>query len=78
LKDYLRLAELRYDEGLVEYLNVLDAQRQLFDAQLAQAQAQGNHFLSLVNLYKTLGGGWVVEAEKLSQSSEEQDSAKNK
>ena len=78
LKDYLRLAELRYNEGLVEYLNVLDAQRKLFDAQLAQAQSQGKHFLNLVGLYKTLGGGWVVEAEKLSKSSEEQDSAKNK
>ncbi|HWP90714.1 MAG TPA: efflux transporter outer membrane subunit [Thermodesulfobacteriota bacterium] len=70
LKDYLRLAELQYDEGLVEYLNVLDAQRQLFDAQLAQAQTQGKHFLNLVGLYKTLGGGWVVEAEKLSDSSQ--------
>jgi multidrug efflux system outer membrane protein len=76
LKDYLRLAELQYDEGLVEYLNVLDAQRQLFDAQLAQAQTQGKHFLNLVGLYKTLGGGWVVEAEKITEIS--QDSTTNK
>jgi multidrug efflux system outer membrane protein len=76
LKDYLRLAELRYDEGLVEYLNVLDAQRKLFDAQLTQAQTQGKHFLNLVGLYKTLGGGWVVEAEKLSENS--QVSSENK
>jgi multidrug efflux system outer membrane protein len=78
LKDYLRLAELRYNEGLVEYLNVLDAQRKLFDAELAQAHAQGKHFLNLVGLYKTLGGGWVVEAEKLSKGSVEQDSAKDR
>lgn len=71
LKDYLRLAELRYNEGLVEYLNVLDAQRKLFDAQLAQAQSQGKHFLNLVGLFKTLGGGWVVEAEKMSNNSQE-------
>ncbi len=76
LKDYLRLAELRYDEGLVEYLNVLDAQRKLFDAELAQAEAQGKHFLNLVGLYKALGGGWVMEAEELSISS--QDSNSNK
>ncbi len=68
LKQYLHLAELRYNEGLVEYLNVLDAQRQLFDVQIAQAQTQGKHFLTLVNLYKALGGGWVTEAEKLAES----------
>jgi multidrug efflux system outer membrane protein len=68
LREYLRLAELRYNEGLVEYLNVLDAQRQLFDAQIAQAQTQGKHFLTLVNLYRTLGGGWVLEAGELADS----------
>src|SRR3989337_760517 len=70
LKDYLRLAELRHHEGLVEYITVLDAQRKLFDAQLAQAQAQGKHFLNLVGLYKTLGGGWVIKAEELSNGSQ--------
>lgn len=68
LKQYLHLAELRYNEGLVEYLNVLDAQRQLFDVQIAQAQTQGKHFLTLVNVYKALGGGWVTEAGKLAES----------
>jgi multidrug efflux system outer membrane protein len=68
LREYLHLAELRYNEGLVEYLNVLDAQRQLFDAQIAQAQTQGKHFLTLVNLYKALGGGWVLEAGELADS----------
>jgi len=71
LKQYLHFAELRYNEGLVEYLNVLDAQRQLFEVQIAQAQTQGKHFLTLVNLYKALGGGWVLEAEKISQNSQE-------
>jgi multidrug efflux system outer membrane protein len=68
LKQYLHFAELRYNEGLVEYLNVLDAQRQLFEVQIAQAQTQGKHFLTLVNLYKALGGGWVTEAGKLADS----------
>jgi multidrug efflux system outer membrane protein len=68
LKQYLHFAELRYNEGLVEYLNVLDAQRQLFEVQIAQAQTQGKHFLTLVNLYKALGGGWVLEAGELADS----------
>jgi multidrug efflux system outer membrane protein len=68
LMQYLHFAELRYNEGLVEYLNVLDAQRQLFEVQIAQAQTEGKHFLALVNLYKALGGGWVLEAGKLADS----------
>jgi multidrug efflux system outer membrane protein len=70
LKDTLRLANLRYDEGLVDYLNVLDAERNLFNAELDLARAQGARFLTLVDLYKALGGGWVVEAEKLSENSQ--------
>jgi outer membrane protein, multidrug efflux system len=69
LKDSLRLAKLRYDEGLVDYLNVLDAERNLFNAELDLAQTQGARFLTLVDLYKALGGGWEVEAEKLTDIS---------
>lgn len=69
LKDYLRLAKLRYDEGLVDYLNVLDAERNLFNAELDLSRAQGAQFLTLVDLYKALGGGWLVEAEKLTDIS---------
>ncbi len=69
LRDYLRLARLRYDEGLVDYLNVLDAERNLFNAELDLSRAEGAQFLTLVDLYKALGGGWVVEAEKLTDIS---------
>lgn len=65
LHDYLHLARLQYDNGLVDYLNVLDAERKLFEAQLDLAQSQALVFLTLVNLYKALGGGWVVDAENL-------------
>lgn len=65
LKDYLHLATLQYNNGLVDYLNVLDAERRLFGAQLDLAQIQADIFLTLVNLYKALGGGWVVDAENL-------------
>lgn len=62
---YLHLATLQYDNGLVDYLNVLDAERRLFEAQLSLAQDQANVFITLVDVYKSLGGGWVVDAENL-------------
>lgn len=65
LKEYLHLAVVQYRNGLVDYLNVLDAERNLFDAQLSLAQAQTDIFLTLVSLYKALGGGWVIDAENL-------------
>jgi NodT family efflux transporter outer membrane factor (OMF) lipoprotein len=52
------LANARYDRGLTDFLNVVDAERQFYDLQeqFAQAQvAQGDEFVSL---YKSLGGGW--------------------
>lgn len=48
----------RYRGGITTYLEVLDGQRSLFDAELALAQARGNEYRSLVSLYKALGGGW--------------------
>lgn len=68
LKDYLRLAQLQYDNGQTDYLSVLDAERKLFTAQLALAQAQADVFITLVSLYKALGGGWVIDAENLSKN----------
>lgn len=59
----LRLATLQYDNGQTDYLNVLDAQRNLFAAQLDYVAAQGESFLSVVGLYKVLGGGWVLDAD---------------
>ena len=54
----LELAELRYRGGVADYLEVLDAQRSLFDAELDEAQTIGANLTSLVRLYKALGGGW--------------------
>ena len=65
LRSYARLAELRYDNGYTSYLEVLDAQRSLFQGELLYAQTQGVLFRALVNIYKSLGGGWVAEADKL-------------
>lgn len=58
LTGYLHLARLLYDNGQTDYLTVLDAERNLFTAQLNQAQAQANVFLTIIDVYKALGGGW--------------------
>jgi outer membrane protein, multidrug efflux system len=63
LSDYARLARLRYDEGYTSYIDVLDAQNKLFDAQLQYVSIQGDVYGSLVNTYKAMGGGWIVQAE---------------
>lgn len=63
LQDYLKLAYLQYDNGETDYLNVLDAQRNLFSAQLDYAEAQSDVFMTVIAIYKALGGGWVIEAD---------------
>jgi multidrug efflux system outer membrane protein len=65
LRTYLELARLRYDEGYTSYLEVLDAERNLFNAQVSYAQTQSLVLISLVNLYKAMGGGWVTRAEAM-------------
>jgi len=65
LQKYVELAQLRFDNGYASYLEVLDAQRSLFNAQLSYTQNQGVLFQALINLYKAMGGGWVTEADKL-------------
>ena len=44
--------------GVLNYLDVLDAQRQLFDAELSLSDAQSKKLKAVVQLYKSLGGGW--------------------
>ena len=58
LRDRSRLAYLRYDGGVDTLLNALDADRDLFTAELNLTQTRRNELLSLVQLYKALGGGW--------------------
>jgi len=57
-RQVLMLAELRYRGGVASYLEVLDAQRSMFTAELDEAQAIRDQLVSLVLLYKALGGGW--------------------
>jgi outer membrane protein, multidrug efflux system len=58
LRESVRLSNLRYTGGTTTFLEVLDGQRSLFAAELTLAQARGNEYQSLVQLYKALGGGW--------------------
>ncbi len=58
LKEAFDLAQMRYEAGLASYLDVLDAQRSLFSAQLALSQTQLQQLTAAVQLYKALGGGW--------------------
>lgn len=58
LRHALELAELRYGSGIASYLDVLDAQRALFAAELALSQAQLRQVTAAVQLYKSLGGSW--------------------
>jgi multidrug efflux system outer membrane protein len=67
LARYAYLARLRYDNGYTSYIEVLDSERSLFQAQLQLAQTQGQLHFALINLYKALGGGWVKEADKLTR-----------
>ena len=61
LKDRAELSYLRYTGGVDSLLNALDADRDLFQAEVALAQARRGELLSLVQLYKALGGGWQPE-----------------
>jgi len=58
LEDRLRLAYVRYHGGVDTQLNALDADRDLFEAQLDLAQIHLEELLTVVQLYKALGGGW--------------------
>jgi outer membrane protein TolC len=57
-QNYLRLAQVQYRQGLVDYLLVLDAERTLLGNQLALAQAVNLQMNASIQLIKALGGGW--------------------
>jgi outer membrane protein, multidrug efflux system len=58
LRDRSRLAYMRYRGGVGTLLNALDADRDLFEAELGLAQTRRDELLALVQLYRALGGGW--------------------
>ena len=58
LRDRARLSYMRYTGGVATLLDALDADRELFDAELSLAQSRRDELLTVVQLYKSLGGGW--------------------
>lgn len=58
LTESTRLSQLRYEGGLDSYLQVLDAQRNLFQSELVLAQLRLFELQSVIQLYRSLGGGW--------------------
>ncbi len=62
LSDASEVAKLRYEGGVSSYLEVLDTERQYFDAEIELVQAKRDESLSVIQLYKALGGGWQTEA----------------
>jgi multidrug efflux system outer membrane protein len=58
LSESVKVARTRYVGGLSTYLEVLDAQQQLFPAENDLARTRRDELLSLVALYRALGGGW--------------------
>jgi multidrug efflux system outer membrane protein len=60
-REVLRLQRMRYRAGVVSYLEVLDAERQLFSAEIDDARARLDQLRAYVELYRALGGGWSEE-----------------
>jgi multidrug efflux system outer membrane protein len=57
-REVLRLQDKRYRAGVVSYLEVLDAQRELFASEIDLARARRDQLQAYVDLYRSLGGGW--------------------
>jgi multidrug efflux system outer membrane protein len=65
LRQAVRLSLARYDTGLTNYIEVLDAEELLYPAESALAQTQRDQLVAVVNLYKALGGGWQTQGEEV-------------
>ena len=57
-RKYVSLTQSLYINGTINYLDLLDAQRAYFGAQVELSNAIMSEHLALVDLYKALGGGW--------------------
>ena len=57
------LSRERYDGGIASYLEVLDSERTLFNAEIQASQSYRNQLTNYIRLYKSLGGGWLSPEE---------------
>ena len=67
-RDATGTANVRYEGGVTSYLEVLYNEQELFNAELALAQARRNELLSVVQLFRALGGGWQMPEHELQAS----------
>jgi multidrug efflux system outer membrane protein len=65
LRGYEQFAQTLYDGGRESYTTVLQAQQQLFPAQLTWASGRAALCITTVDIYKAMGGGWIDSADKL-------------
>jgi multidrug efflux system outer membrane protein len=63
-REYSRLAQLQFQGGVAPYMTVLQAEQQLFPAELNEVLLRASLFTATVNVYKAMGGGWVLQAEQ--------------
>ena len=70
LDDASQVAKMRYEGGVSSYLEVLDTERQLFDAEIQLVQAKRDESASVIQLYKALGGGWQAETSAVAAAGE--------
>ena len=68
LRNHARTAQLRFDNGYTSYIELLDAERSLFNAEISQAQTTGSLFQAIVNLFKMMGGAWVLEVGRVTST----------
>ena len=59
-----KLSKIRYDKGVTSYLEVLDTERTLFNAELELSEVRQNYLSAYIKVYKSLGGGWISRKEK--------------
>jgi multidrug efflux system outer membrane protein len=78
LTRYAHLARVRYDNGYTSYIDVLDAERNLFNAQVSYTQTQNTVYASVINLYKAMGGGWVTAADQMGPNKTAKQATLNK
>jgi multidrug efflux system outer membrane protein len=76
LREYARLARLRFDNGAASYIEVLYAENELFSAELVAVNTLAERYTQLINVYKAMGGGWVDAIDPMAAPKE--DAASNK
>lgn len=72
-KNAAMLSNKRYDGGVTSYLEVLDSERSQFNSELTASQVRMQRAGAYVQLYKALGGGWVIPDEFVEEFTEESD-----